>query len=261
MLGRMIRLVACLVLLLPLPTARADPATWTTDPLVGASEITLTIDITCSGSIICGFIPAYESTRTAALSGSGTATLSQGLLQFQLDQLVDPPALDAFVLAIAETTFDPTPSNGTPTVENGIVFFSDGGPFLAPGLGPPPSGPVAIAEDLDHGLRFDLRGLEAQSLEVPFFDQVVGPAPETFSGEFEMIDSRRFVVRGLTASFAGSSDNALDPGTLTVGTSGTITLNLSGALIEEVPLPRFALAGLLLALLAGVVSSRRGPAR
>jgi len=241
-----------LVLLLLAAEARADPATWTTDPLVGSSEITITIDITCTGSIICGFIPAYSSTRTAALTGSGSAVVAPGVLQLQLDQFVDPPALDAFVLDIAQTTFDATPSNGTPTAENGIVFFSDGGPFLAPGIGSGATGPVALAEDLDHGLRFDLTGLEAQGIPVPLDDQLVGPAPDAFSGEFEMTDATHFVVRGLTTSFAGSSDNDLAPGTLGIATSGSITLNLSGALLEPVPVTPFALAGLALGLLGAV---------
>lgn len=247
--------LALLVLALLAPSARADPAVWTTDPAVGASQMTLTIDVTCTGSIICGFIPAYMSTRTAALSGTGTAAVSDGVLQFQLDRFVDPPALDAFVLDIAPTTFDPTPTSGTPTVENGIVFFSDGGPFLEPGIGTGAVGPIAIVEALDHGLRFDLTGLEAMGVPVPLDDQVVGPATDTFAGEFEMIDATRFVVRDLTMSFAGSADNDLAPGTLSIGTSGTITLNLSGEVMAPVPNPSWALAALAFGLLGAIALS------
>lgn len=256
-----------LALLLVLPfSVSAREVSWMTDGSVGASEIALTIDITCTGNpILCPFMPPYSSTRTATLSGSGTGELGNGALSLDLDTLVTIPDAaneQAWVTSFPSTAFDDYPGVGVPLAENGIVFFTSGGPLLGAGIGQGPVGPIAVAETLPMGLKFDLNGLEVLGVPVPLFDQVVAPGETPFAGSFEMPDALGYELRDFTTTFSGSSDSDLDPGTLSVGTSGSVTLNLSGQYTSSsIPLPLWTLVGLAPALALLIATRARGDAR
>lgn len=232
-------------------SAAANPANWSTDAGVGPSEFTLRIQFTCTGNpTICPFLDGYDSERTSTLSGSGFANVDQGVLQIQVQELLSPPDVVAWLLHGTDMTFDPINLIGTPVAENVIVYVNDDGPFFDAGIGPAPGGPVAIMAALEQGTRFDLTGLGS-----PFDDQVTGPFPESFAGIFEVTGPTSFEVRDLLHTFSDSDVSDLNPGTLTITTSGSVVVNLSGSFAPDpAPLPGVALAllaaGLVLVLRA-----------
>ena len=96
-----------------------------------------------------------------------------------------------------------------------------------------PFGPVATAQTIEAGLRFDLTGLI-----LPFPDQEVDPGPAPATAELEMLDESRFVIRDLTFDLSGTDVMDLEPGELTVTTTGMIQLNLSGELAVRLEVAR-----------------------
>lgn len=226
------RALGVLLFTLVVLTVRAEEATWQTDPVVGSSLVDLTIDITCTGSVICGVFDEYTSSRQATLTGAGIARLFEGG-SFELvpdtPLTLPPPILPPLTAWVVETTgpfsFDPIPGVGTPTVTSGEFFGTGGPPFAVASLIFGPFGPLPIAETIDVGMRFDLTGLI-----LPFPDQVVEPGPAPATAELEMLDESRFVIRDLTFDLSGSDTMDLEPGELIVMTTGMIQLNLSGEL-------------------------------
>jgi len=225
-----------LVFVLALP-ALADDATWTTDALVGTSEADISIDVTCTGDptacLIAGLPTPYNSMRTTAVTGSGTAQLLEsGSFTFDLDKALVTPMVDAWTAELAPVTFDALGNLGTPTLEDAFIFGTTGGPFAIPGLTFGAFGPTAISQTLDMGLRVDITGTQ-----VGLNDEVLGPVPEAANGTFEMLDATRFEIRNLQIGETGMTSISAGGATLNFTISMTVTLNLSGELstVSAVP--------------------------
>jgi len=232
-----------LLLTLPL-VAVAEQSTWKTDSTVGPNSIEITLSLACTGNSLCYFINGYSSTQNPAVTGTGTATLTEGgAWELHLDRQLDVPPVEAWVFDIEPISFDPT-ALGTPKITSAIFFGISGGPFLVPGLVFGPFGPILISEVLPVGARLDYALEDAEGGIQEITDVVLGPTDEALSALFEMLDATRFEVRDLVVGFSGVDviDLAVlvpgQPGELTVMTDGEIRLNLSGETVIQFSMGR-----------------------
>ena len=231
----------CSIALTLPPPAFAERAVWTTDPAVGPTSTVITLELDCTGNSICSFITGYSSTRNPGMVGSGLADLDEGgSLELLLDKLLSVPPVMAWAFDIDFVVFDPSVL-GTPTISAGVFFGVGGGPFLIPGLTFSAFGPTLINETLPVGTRLDI---DLDGLPPVERVMVVGPGFEVMSGIFEMLDATRFEIRDLVVSFSGFeiiplaelACCPLQPGELTVTTTGQTTINLRGDIAPLVQL-------------------------
>ena len=156
-------LVAGMLLLLP-GAAHAQLGTWATDPAVGASDLDVTIQISCAApSFVCSLVDGYADTQTSSLSGSGGLLVDAplGTLRFETDGLQDwgtgpQPVYNLF--SGGSMIFASVPFAGVPQIASLLVFASSDPLIPVPGffdLGP---GDYPFSQSVPYGLLADIVG-------------------------------------------------------------------------------------------------------
>jgi hypothetical protein len=232
------RPVLCIAVFLFALPALGAAASWTTDDGVGVNEATITIDVTCSGDpTLCAFAglgTPYSSQRTTGITGSGTAQLVEGgSFMFDLDTALTDPMVDVWTAELDEVTFDPLGNLGTPTLTNTFIFGQTGGPLPVPGLVFGAFGPTAMTQTmLSMGMVVTTTGLTQN-----FVDEPVGPALEAVNGSFEMLDATNYEIQNFQVSETGQTSYSTGGATVNFVISVSVTMNLSGQLVQETPDP------------------------
>jgi hypothetical protein len=265
-------LVAGMLLLVP-GAAHAQLGTWATDPAVGASDLDVTIQISCAApSFVCSLVDGYADTQTSSLSGSGGLLVDAplGTLRFETDGLQDwgtgpQPVYNLF--SGGSMIFASVPFAGVPQIASLLVFASSDPLIPVPGffdLGP---GDYPFSQSVPYGLLADIVG--DMELNVP--DIVSPPQSILLTGTLRIlgdIDLDGMVEYELTQFSAVQS--LQQPGNIggepvTIAITSALSANLSGEVAGPVALPALgSLASLLLAaglgLIGGGAARRPGSA-
>lgn len=236
----------------------AAQGTWATDAAVGASEVDVTIGISCPAvGFICDLIDGYGDTRTSTVTGSGTVEVDEMLdeLQFDADGQQDVGAglQDAFVtLAGTPLSFTSIPFAGVPEIENLLVFALSNPPISVSGLVLLTPGDYPFSETVDYGSLADVVG----DLELDVPDIVIAAQPTTVTGTLRVlgdIDSDDFVeyeILDYTASITLMGPGNIGGESVDITVTSDLVANLSGEVAAPVPVPVLGLAGRIALMLA-----------
>ena len=265
-------LVAAALLAFATPAA-AQQGTWATDPIVGTSEVDVTIGISCPAmTFTCSLIDGYGDTQTSTVTGSGTVLIDELLdeIQFETDSMQDVGAgLQPAYVTMSGTplAFASIPFAGMPEITNLLIFALSNPALATPGLALLPPGDYPFSGTVDYGSTAEVIGdlelilpdivVPAQAVSLSGTLRILGDVDMDSFVEYEIVDYTASVTIQFPGNIAG------EPVDITV--TSDLVANLSGEVAGPVLVPAlgdWARIFLALAMAGGamlVIRSRRGP--
>ena len=226
-------------------TAQADTGTWTTDPTVGATALTVTLQVSCpSSSFICSQIDGYSDTQVTTLTGAGQIDVDDvaGTIQFLSDGDVDlgsgvQPVYNR--LGGGALTFAYLPFAGIPRLESLQAFTTADTPWSPADWSAWSSGDFPVSVTLPYSIKADVVG----DLEFNVPDLSLPPQNVNTAGTWRVLEGLNpegqiaYQLIGLETTVSHSQAAQILGEPVTLDLTLALASNLSGSAGAPAPVP------------------------